>query len=643
MSHGPELTPTLGTQLRRWWILPAVGTISVFVAFLVYVLAPDEVSRKTLPLADALYAAGALLLLHAPDRTPASWLARGFLQLAKVSALGFTGFTLVAVAAQLFANECRVSKALRGDHTVICGLDFLGRHLVEQFRIRTPAAARAPILIVDENARDGAPVSAVEARAGILRGNPTSGEILRKARVHRAARVIAATLDDAANIAVALAVIDLVHEVPGHEPARPDVFIHIADPQVRLSLRRRRAFLTNGYRRVTVFNVFENSARLLLRDHPLDYVPISKADERVVQLIIVGFGRMGEAVLTRAALVAHYANGRRLRALVIDRDATAKEDIFYGRYGSFREVCDARFLEGEADAGSTQDTIVRACADPLALSTVVICLDHDTSALALAFSLIQRLPATVPVRLRLNADSLVQPLVGMTAAPGEPDRLTVFGSLRYACRADTFADPELDAMARAVHKAYVGHRTAKGATPSADPSLRPWDLLDDELVDSNRQLADHIPVKIRALGCRLVPKGAAVLGELVDKIDDPVDRGVLAELEHQRWFAERLLAGWTIGEKNVKARTSPYLRPWEITVLLKNRNNPAPAACVGESAVDQHHCLLWRLLCGCNCGKHHQDEKGSVHIRFLASASLQRLRVGVKKSMSSWLTRSPSS
>jgi hypothetical protein len=36
----------------------------------------------------------------------------------------------------------------------------------------------------------------------------------------------------------------------------------------------------------------------------------------------------------------------------------------------------------------------------------------------------------------------------------------------------------------------------------------------------------------------------------------------MAEMEHERWVAERLLDGWLIGEKDHEKKTSPYLVPW---------------------------------------------------------------------------------
>ena len=39
----------------------------------------------------------------------------------------------------------------------------------------------------------------------------------------------------------------------------------------------------------------------------------------------------------------------------------------------------------------------------------------------------------------------------------------------------------------------------------------------------------------------------------------------LAEREHERWVEERTRAGWTYapGDKDVDAKTSPYLVPWD--------------------------------------------------------------------------------
>jgi hypothetical protein len=36
----------------------------------------------------------------------------------------------------------------------------------------------------------------------------------------------------------------------------------------------------------------------------------------------------------------------------------------------------------------------------------------------------------------------------------------------------------------------------------------------------------------------------------------------MAEIEHGRWNVERLLSYWSLGERNIDKKTSPYLVSW---------------------------------------------------------------------------------
>src|ERR1022692_1452312 len=192
----------------------------------------------------------------------------------------------------------------------------------------------------------------------------------------------------------------------------------------------------------TIFNVFDNSARLLLHDDPLDHARVRPETEQVVQLIVIGFGLMGEALLTRAALTGHYANLKRLQAVVIDRNAARKERLFRNRHAHFADVVDARFIQLDAEEPATQDQIAALCADSAkTISTIVISFDSPPRGLSVALSLLDSLRSYVPIRLRLNEDSGLAALLPR-------GQITGFGSLRDACKRKSWLDPELDAMAR---------------------------------------------------------------------------------------------------------------------------------------------------------------------------------------------------
>jgi hypothetical protein len=91
--------------------------------------------------------------------------------------------------------------------------------------------------------------------------------------------------------------------------------------------------------------------------------------------------------------------------------------------------------------------------------------------------------------------------------------------------------------------------------------LRDWDALSEDLRESNRQQAAHLVFKLRAIGCEILSVEAdrlAVEKFAADELE------LLAQMEHARWVAERLIANWTFAkEKNVLRRENPNLVSWE--------------------------------------------------------------------------------
>ena len=114
-------------------------------------------------------------------------------------------------------------------------------------------------------------------------------------------------------------------------------------------------------------------------------------------------------------------------------------------------------------------------------------------------------------------------------------------------------------LGKAVHEKYCEDQKAN--KPADDPAMQPWDVLRDDLKESNRRQADQIPEKLRAIGCGFVP----VTGR------DPVKAAlsdteieILAVMEHDRWVIERRCEGWVYGPKrDVAQKISPYLVGWD--------------------------------------------------------------------------------
>jgi len=111
----------------------------------------------------------------------------------------------------------------------------------------------------------------------------------------------------------------------------------------------------------------------------------------------------------------------------------------------------------------------------------------------------------------------------------------------------------LDHLARAAHEAYLETLSRNDRSPAAVP----WARLPERFKQSNRALADHMPVLLRIGGYRLVAgSGAAVTFEA-----ETVE--ALARAVHWRWCVEQWASGWQYAPRRDDVRKMhPLLRDW---------------------------------------------------------------------------------
>jgi hypothetical protein len=113
-------------------------------------------------------------------------------------------------------------------------------------------------------------------------------------------------------------------------------------------------------------------------------------------------------------------------------------------------------------------------------------------------------------------------------------------------------------IAKAIHEKYLKDQE-KIKLPS-DPSMQPWDTLNENLKESNRRQADHIPEKLRKIGYGFAP----VVGRKPIIIEfNPQQIEIIAEEEHKRWVSDLQTSGWIRKKKkDIEKKHSPYLVEW---------------------------------------------------------------------------------
>jgi hypothetical protein len=116
-----------------------------------------------------------------------------------------------------------------------------------------------------------------------------------------------------------------------------------------------------------------------------------------------------------------------------------------------------------------------------------------------------------------------------------------------------------EVLGQAVHESY--RRNQKSTKLFNDRAMQPWEALSEDLRESNRQQADHIPVKLRAVQCSYRPMAGSQPAQ-IDFSAGEIE--TMARLEHERWVVERRLAGWVYGpERDPDRKISPYLAPYD--------------------------------------------------------------------------------
>jgi voltage-gated potassium channel Kch len=379
---------------------------------------------------------------------------------------------------------------------------------------------------------------------GILavQGSPADQATLRAAGIARAAAIYACTAVGAVNTAIALRARD---EVPDDAAQPLAAFALVRDAELAVALRARRVGAAGDRRlRLDFFDIEEIAARKLLDRHPL-----VARDGHPARVVIVGFGQLGQAVLREIARRYRPADGGPPVAVVLKGAVPGQVAAVEAAFPAISAHCSISYDLAPAPG-------------PGGECTVVVCVDGDDDALreglamthALASSpgkVVVCLPQSSPFDQVLAAKSgLVDDFMG---------RLTVFGVIEEACVPATIRDDFTEQIARSIHRAYVTAQTAKGQTPQVNPSMVPWERLPENLRRSNIAQAADIGAKLEQIHAVVIPDTAAA--PAFEFTAEEVER--LAQLEHQRWMAEKAADGWKYGQpRNDAAKIHPDLQEW---------------------------------------------------------------------------------
>jgi len=585
MMHGSHTPDERRSSWYQWTLVAlALGTL-LFGAWGQWRYEVEEHPEHAPDALSVIYHSFQLFILHGAHLDqPVPWQ----LQLGRFLGvmLAFTAVWLAFV--KFFRHETllmRLHLPWRRDHVVVCGLGDLGLRLALDARQRGKF-----VVAIDRQA----PAGIERARSRgilVLEGDACDAALLRRARVAQSAFVVASCNEDHTNVAIAALVGRLLPPSPRRD--RPLVCrLMVRDGELRRLLAREsllpvtgddNASEKPGYRvNFQDLHIQDTAARQALRASPLDFQHIGPHDETLVHLIVIGFGQMGQSLALHAARSGHFANsvtkGRRLRLTVVDRDVERRIGMFRAQYPKIDEVCDLDFQE--VDRSSTTfldvlDALSQDAAETRRLITYAVCLEREQAAddrdnLRIGVELARRTTSRpVQTLIYQSTQRGFAALVGRESSLTNYPRLHAFGMEEDIYNWDILLHETEDQLARALHDDYCQRRRREGQPDAKNPD---WEELDEGLKDSNRYAADHIPIKLRALGYHDAPLETD-RQRILQFTDE--ERLLVAQMEHLRWCAERWLAGWEYGPTTDRSRRiSRDLVKWDELPSQEQRKDP---------------------------------------------------------------------
>ncbi len=441
---------------------------------------------------------------------------------------------------------------LRKNHVVVAGLGRRSWH----FLLSSNQQYKLVVVEIDpENPRIG------EARRlgmSVIIGDILNPKLFEEANLQQASHLVAFTGNDGVNVELAIKAKAHVQNTQGRQLL---VHMHVDNTHIAERLENYPKFFSDsGSALVNFFSVYDLNARILFRDYPPEnfaqYFGLSQ-----VHIALYHFGRQAEHILLEAIRICHFSNESRVKFCVFDDDATARGKKFLANYPHLETQCDIEFVDLPILEIKALESI-----QPDILSSVtqhVVCFEDDADNLDLALLLrtvlLNRQSSNAPIIVHMEQSSgLAQLLESNHGGPEIPDGLYPFGMLDQILHHEHVLADGLDRLARAFHEAYLARREDRNVDRRLYSSLFDWVALPEPTRSSNRQSADHLATKLRAIGCAFGPS--------VDSsfVFSDAEALLLARMEHNRWCSEKISSGWQYGPDRIEsAKLNPIIGPWD--------------------------------------------------------------------------------
>lgn len=386
----------------------------------------------------------------------------------------------------------------------------------------------------------------------VISGSIEDPSVLKITAINKAKHIVIATNNDSVNVRLLRSI--------EHTLSRKKNKMNI---EIWLQIEDFKSFETfKGYKGedssmgtdVHIFSVFQRiAADTVDRFSPDRYADTTDGSQ--TEIAVLGLDTLGQWLVLEAAQMYHFANMKKLRVTVIDSEIENKVK------GLLR-ICP--LLKKVIEINSIELLDFLQMNSPESFSEVSTCfiawpmveeIEYISRKMRQLFFNSRELldnPAIVLVNI---SSYLCSEIMKESLETLETIGITVSSPVGISIK----NEEERDSLAMQVHNVY--------SNLSQKELELEWSNMNDYFKDENRYAARHLPIKLRSLGLEAVPiddpREAVDFKEIL-----PRSEQLLAQLEHNRWLARKLVNGYIHGkklERKLRDRLKIHvdIRPWE--------------------------------------------------------------------------------
>lgn len=304
---------------------------------------------------------------------------------------------------------------------------------------------------------------------------------------------------------------------------------------------------------VVIFNQAQVVANTLLFDFPL-YNVLANDGETQLEVLIVGGGKTGKAILKSALMCGQLGDEYSLKIKLIDKDAQYVKAIMAKDYPEFNK---GKYNIEYFDADVKTDTFTRVLNEQCNMCNyIVVCLETDELSIQTALylkkyytakNISQRKNLMVIARIRDEIKS-----ENLKIKTSDSDKVLLsFGSDADLFSFEKILNDPLDKLALNAHSTYC--------KIFSENSIQKKDIIISYYQNETNRKSDkanalHIPYKLFTMGYFLKPydkatvleidKSAFFLAELENYLNDKNNEEHLSRMEHNRWMVFQSSDGW---------------------------------------------------------------------------------------------------